>query len=376
MKIIYIANARIPTEKAHGYQIMKMCGSFAQAGMEVELILPNRNNPRLGQISPFDYYQLEENFKIKKIHFWDPVFLMVWGGGWYYKIQTLFFTVSLFFYLIFDKSDKVIYTRDEILLPLLTFFSDKVVWEAHDFLKNRKIKFWKKCFSIVTITQGLKNVIINSGVDNKKVMVAPDAVDLEIFNRINEPKEVLRKKFGLPIERKIILYAGHLYEWKGVQILADAAGLLPENNVVVFVGGVGADLENFQKKYGSNHQIIIVGHISHDLVPRYLKAADVLALPNSARYEISKSYTSPMKLFEYMASGRPIIASNLPSLREILTEKDSLFFEPDNATDLAAKIIFSLKNYEAMEKLAASAAQRAREFTWPERAQKIINFIK
>src|SRR3989344_1814798 len=133
MKILYFANIRLPTEKAHGRQIMKMSESLAKAGVDLELIIPSRRNPNFKNISPFDYYQINRNFKIKKIDCFDPVFLLGWPAGLYIKFQTIFFVLSLAIYLLINRNKKetLFYTRDEALLPLLSIFGKKIVWEVH-----------------------------------------------------------------------------------------------------------------------------------------------------------------------------------------------------------------------------------------------------
>ena len=101
-----------------------------------------------------------------------------------------------------------------------------------------------------------------------------------------------------------------------------------------FCGGVpNMILINSEKKAKGSENILVLGHKPHKTMPVFLKAADVLVLPNSAKEEISRSYTSPLKLFEYMASGRPIVASDLPSIREVLNENNSLLVSPDSSED-------------------------------------------
>jgi len=375
--MIYIANARIPTEKAHGYQIMKMCESFADLGVKVDLILPYRSNKQFRGVASFKHYLVKNNFTIKKIYCPDPVFLMN-KSGWYIKIQSLFFSLGLLIYLVFkSRKDEIIYTRDEYFLSWLTWFPNKVIWEAHDLLRSRQTKQWLKCFRIMTITQGLKDEMTRLGVPEEKILVAPDGVDLKLFAGISNSKKDLREELALPLEEKIILYAGHLYDWKGADTLAQAATFLKNENVkFVFVGGIGKDLEAFTKSYGGEKNILIVGQVNRSVVPKYLKAADVLILPNSAKREISSHYSSPLKLFEYMASGRPIIASRLDSLQEVLTDEECIFFSPDDAIDLAQKISHLLSNKELAEKVAAKAGEKVKDYTWENRAKNIIKFIK
>jgi len=129
-----------------------------------------------------------------------------------------------------DKKDLIYYTRDEYLLPILSFFSKRVCWECHNLPDKTGyyLKFWKKCSKIITITNLLKKELIKLGIDEKNIVVAADGVDLKQF-ALNVSQNEARQKLNLPFDKKIILYCGHLYKWKGAEVLAQAALYLPEN---------------------------------------------------------------------------------------------------------------------------------------------------
>jgi glycosyltransferase involved in cell wall biosynthesis len=110
-------------------------------------------------------------------------------------------------------------------------------------------------------------------------------------------------------------------------------------------------------------------------IPLYLRAADVLVVPNTAKEDISRLYTSPMKLFEYMASGTPIVASDLPSIREIVDDSIVSFFAPDDPASLAETIGRVLYNYPEAEAKARLARERVKPYSWKRRAEAITHFI-
>jgi len=371
MKITYIANVRMPTEKAHGIQITKMCETFALNGSKVELILPWRFNGI--KENTFDFYDIKKNFNIIKIFSLDLIPLSI--PKICFWIQSLTFSISVFLCLLFKKTD-IIYSRDSFPLYLLSFFKKNFVCELHAFPNNFFLhkRVFKKSKAIIVITKNLKELLIKKGINKNKILVAPDGVDLEKFD-INISKEESRKKMNLSLDKKIVLYTGHLYEWKGAQILADAAKFLDKNILVIFVGGTKKDEEKFREKNKDLDNILILGHKPYSKIPYYLKSADVLVLPNSGKSNISKNWTSPMKMFEYMTSQRPIIASNLPSLREILNRDNAILVKSDSPKDLSQGIKQIFEDTNFFVKTSTQAYQDVQFYGWINRAKKIINFI-
>ena len=367
MKFLYIANVRLPTERAHGLQIMKMCGEFAKLA-DVELVLPRRLNPI--KDDPFVYYGVNKNFKITRL----PVLDLVKFGRFGFWLESLIFSKIAALYLLFKKAD-IIYGRDEMPLYFLSFFKKNIFWEAHqgqiNFAARRLLK---KAEGVIVISSGLKDFYTGYGVESEKIAVLPDATDPAFFDN-SLSKESCRGKLGLPLEKRIVLYAGHLYGWKGVYVLLDSSRGFESDFLFVFIGGTANDIVNFNAQKGELKNVQVGGHVYPAQIPFWLKAADVLVLPNSAKEEISHSFTSPLKLFEYMASGTPIIASDLPSIREIVSENDVLFFKPDDAHDLADKIKYTFQNENEMRNRAMSAKQKVQSHTWSKRAENIFSFV-
>ena len=362
-KIYYVANMRLPTEKAHGVQIMKMCEAFARQGAIVELVVPNRRTHITGD--PFVYYGVEENFSITRLSVIDSVSF----GRLGFLLETLSFAVSAFFHIRGTYAD-AIFGRDETILFPLSFLSvRKIIWETHTGAWNYVArKMSKRASAIITISQGLKDFYLKHGVAKEKLFVAHDGVDLADYEISLSQKEA-RAHLGLPDEKRIALYVGRLDGWKGVDTLYASAHFLPEDIMHVVIGGDDKDLGMLREMHP---KVRFLGYRPYTELARNLRAADVLVLPNNGKNEISVSFTSPLKLFAYMASGLPIVASDLPSLREILDEETATLVEADSPLALAEGIqrVFSVP--QRAEIHGKNAKQKVQAYSWEKRAQAIL----
>ena len=192
-KLIYITNVRMPTEKAHGIQMIKMCEAFANGGLDVLFVVPKRKN-RIKE-NTFSYYGVKKIFEIKYVWTLDLINILPWVGYW---LETLIFIKLVAFkYLFSSRRDKVIYTRDFLIAFIFNMLGFKVVYEAHRIILKKKIFFrlLKGVKHIVTNSKGTAEEFIKTGF--KKVSPLPNGVDLKEFD-IKKSKKELREKLGLP----------------------------------------------------------------------------------------------------------------------------------------------------------------------------------
>ena len=373
-KLLYITNARIPTEKAHGIQIMKMCEAFSKAGAKVELVVPKRKNPIT--TDPFEYYSVEKNFSIKKLFNFDIRSL----GPLRFYLQLLSFSLSALFFVIKSDAD-YIYSRTEFLLFFLSFFKKNLYWEMHT-KSNKKMSLAvaRRVKKVVAISNGLKQYLIENGIQEDKILVAHDGVDLAEFD-ISKSKEELREELELPKDKKIIGYVGKMSgvgESKGVGGIIEAFSLLHKKNINIFLMLVGANhderegLRKLLKKYNiGEEKCALIGHVLHAYIPKHLKAADVLVM----NYSSSDHFFSPLKLFEYMASGTMIVTSDTPNIREVLNENNAVLVEPDNPESLVEGINKLLNDLELSGKISKQTFEDVQKYSWQKRADQILNFI-
>src|SRR3990167_9516923 len=223
MKLVYLAQIRLPSRKAHSVQIMNMCSAFADCGINVNLVVPRW--PPTEEDDPFDYYGVKRNFSITRIL--TP--RLAQFGKYGFMLETSFFAFVTVLYSLCTNQE-IIYSRS--LLPLLSlslFKKRGLVWETHTRIKGKLPKLLIKLVSrskikIVTITQTLKSDLIKLGIGQDRIMVSPDGVNLSQFANLPS-KDELRRKLGLPLSKSIVAYVGRyrtMGQEKGVGKLIEA----------------------------------------------------------------------------------------------------------------------------------------------------------
>ncbi len=375
-------HGRFPGEKAASLFTAKNAEAFAKAGLQVKVLVPRRKD--VEPQTAFDYYAISKNFEIVELPTTDFFALKI-PKRLAFLVSFIAFSLACFYYLRRQSPDKddLAYSNESLPLWAASFAGLSTFYEMHDFPESKLGLFGLllKRFDWILIhnrwkVQEFKKIFPKI---KAKILCEPNAVDIKEFD-IQISKEEARDRLGLDAGnrgKQIAVYTGHLFGWKGVDTLAKAAEILGNDCLVIFVGGTEKDVIAFKKKYGQVPNILIVGHKLHKEIPIWQKAADVLILPNTAKEAISTFYTSPMKLYEYMASRRPIVASDIPSVREIVDETCAVLVKPDEPEVLAIAIRSVLERSDLSNtKLIDMAMSRAHLRTWDRRADNIIAFMK
>jgi glycosyltransferase involved in cell wall biosynthesis len=389
--ILYVTMARIPGERAHSIQIARMCSALQELGSNVFLVSPKRGDEFSKKATMRDiakYYGLKTPFT----HFKLPV-LGVFSGNvkvesllWYIMAWTLtFFTLTLYMVMkFFLRKNVYIYVREPLLFIIFVIngwlWKPKIIYEIHElpmFLKSgpRLFLSWiERCYLIVCVASSLSNMVkshLNKG--KELVFTLHDAVDDRIFKMeyaCPEDLASIRKKY------RVVMYAGHLDRWKKPEFLIDMMKHVVENDVaLVFVGGRGEDISRL-KQYvavkGCNGRVFFLGWRTPAQVPRYLAFADVLV-----HYSPPGKALSPLKIFEYMLSGRPVAAPRAPGVEEVLNDGiNALLFDPFDPADAARKVVLLLKDKELGKRLASNARNTAlSKYTYRARARTLLELL-
>ncbi len=391
---------RFPGEKAASLFAAKSAESFADRGMPTTLIVPGGPGYKAAQSieDPFVYFGVKRNLTIQRIKALRLASLL----GSSYRILSraaflmayLSYALSAVLYLLKEQragrvhKTTILYSNEWLVLFFLSFFHEgTLLYEMHDF-PGSSISVFRLCLRRIPLF-----LIHNSwkaheaerlfGIQKDAICIRSNPADVEAFD-IAMSKEEARNRLNLPVDAYTVVYTGHLFNWKGVYTALEAAALRP-NYFFVFVGGSPHDVTLFKKKAAEhaagnllNKNVRVVGHKPHQEMPLWQKAADVLILPNTGKEKISTHYTSPMKLFEYMASKRPIIASRIPSVLEIVDDTQAFLIEPD-APEAMAKMLDTVAHSASAERrdtIIAQAFERVQHNTWINRAEEIKHFIE
>lgn len=369
--VVYIANARMPTEKAHGIQIAKMCEAFIEQGVAVEIVAPSRGRDTR---TVRDFYGLRVDVPTTRL----------WVPDWYasrigFVMSSLVFAVCYFLHLRLRKlrgESFTVYTTDldQFSFFLVPFLGVPYVVEMHDAKKKRiafRFLFWRaRC--VIAVNNIIKKELADVfGLAPEKIAVWPNGYDDRVFPS-KEDRDVARSILGLPTDKPIVMYVGRVYPWKGIETLVAASRFLPD---VLFylVGGTAEDLRVVGAMAEQPVNLVCIRARPMAEIPRWLRAADVLLVLGTAKDTYSYLHTSPMKLFEYMAAGRPVVASCTPAIASVVSDEKVFFAAPDDAADVAEKIRFVLEHPRDAERKAAAAA--ASPFSWNARAAGISDFM-
>lgn len=375
-RLIYASLGNTPSLAANSMNQMKMGEGFSKTIPDFEFLTQTHFINALFDVSQHNYkdwYGLESDQFIKELYQWDT---KIFGPK--NKLRSFRFNKAVIKYLLKEKekSDITLYTRSEPTAIMALEKGIETIIETHSypgdvhFENVVKHSGNKQLLGIVTIHEVLKKAFIDRGVREELIMVAPDAVNVKAFNKTLNVDE-FKKENQIPVDKFIVGYAGHLYDDRGIENIIEAAKKLPELFFLI-VGGLPEDVIRRKQQAETLENIVFKGFIANAKLPNFQKVCDVLLMPYSANCPTAK-WMSPMKLFEYMASKRPVIASNLDALKVHLEhEVNALLVAPDNTEELVSAIKQIHNDTLKADQLAEKAYQDVQVFTWENRAKLVL----
>ncbi len=386
MTILSFADTRFPIERANGVQTMATCRAVAARGHAVTLLV--RADSHVPARDPFEFYGVASTASLV-IEAIDAT-----GSAAGRRVQMLWTALRR----SLAGGVDVVYTRDLGLAALLVRVPrsrrPRLVYESHGIapvvsasmpallgaphlapsarkiarLDRREALVWKRADAYVTITQTLADdLTARYGPRHRPcaaVCVVPDGAT-------PAPTTPARPSHA----RVRAAYSGHLYPWKGVDVFLHALATTPEVDGLIIGGHPGeqdlARVTTLAAQLHVDERLTIAGLLPPRDVAAALGDADIFVLPNTAS-AISERYTSPLKLFEYLARGGAIIASDLPAIREVLTHNETAWLVPPGDAGALSRALATLAaDAPLRHRLGAAALALSAQFTWDRRAERL-----
>ncbi len=353
----YIAEIFLPNKSAYSTHVVKMCNELSLKFQSTELLLFNTSRN-------ITFKRLKKNYILRG----NKSFLIrniFQNQNRINFIKRIIFAFKVATYLK-DKKESFIITRSLISSFFLSLFRISHRAEIHNEIRGLT-KFLLISLNFINSQYVKKVIFISSKLSTKfkvkKKIILHDAVDITNFKKPKFKKNL--KKVG---------YLGSFYKGRGIELIIELAKKNQNLNFYL----IGKDKNFiFDKKLTSN--IKVLNHVPYSKVPNLLLNLDILLMPYQKIVQINSksintaSYCSPLKMFDYLASGKIIISSNLPGITEILKDKiNSLIVESNNVNQWNDAIRNILKNKALSKKICLNAHKTAINNTWEKRANKMI----
>jgi glycosyltransferase involved in cell wall biosynthesis len=388
--VLIPADVRFPLERANGLQIVKTAAALARTGLKTTLLVRHSDPRPTAEILALYGEGAPPALEVQRMR-------VLHRRGSFLLPRASFLVRALGEASRALRDGGVVFTRDLQLADLLVATGQNpVVYEAHAVeslmyaergrlygtgeipsaakafrIADRERRVWRHAAGFVSTTRGICETFRELYGGRQGTQVVPNGCDVaadRTFARLtttNPPR---------------ILYAGQLYPWKGVDVLVDAVAELPDARLVILGGLDGeADLERVRGRVrarGIALRTELPGTVPQSRVAAELSQAAVVAVP-FLRSAMTERHTSPLKAFEAMAAGRPIVASDLPSSREFLRDgENALLVPPGDAHALATALRRLLEDRRLAGRLAQRAFDEAAGFSWDARAARLRSLVE
>lgn len=371
MKIAAITTSTIPSSTANSMQVMKVCQALAQVGGAVSLWAPGgreitpweRLAGQYGITTPFEMHWLPSmrvfrryDLAVSALHR-----AQMWGAQMVYTwlIQTAVFALWRGLPTILELHDRPTGKIGPQLFKL--------------YLRHRGRK------RLLVITTALQRALEQQYTYHftpDEIRIAPNGADLERYAAL-PAASAARRQLGLP-ESLTAVYSGHFYAGRGMGLLFELAQRLPEVNFL-WVGGRSHEVEDWRARLNARgvHNVLLTGFVENQRLPLYQAAGDVLLMPYERSIAGSSGgnsaeICSPMKMFEYMAAGRAILASDLPVLHEVLSRDNCVFCPPEDVDAWTQALDSLLADPERRSRLMVQTHADIQKYTWRARAERAL----
>lgn len=372
MRIVYLSAARIPSREANSIQVMRMCDAFARNGHSVTL-MAIRNGTRDASEADCAYYGVQPSFELVKC--WYPEVPRV--GPLVHARKTVQ-EVEV------RSCPDVFYGRYVYNLISIAALGVPMILEVHQAPPTRRAeRMMRRLFRcphfvrLVAISESLRREYerLFPEVGSGRMMVAHDGASM-----LQEPcRDAYPMRWPGRAGALQVGYTGHLYPGRGIEMILSLAAAMPDVDFHL-IGGMEPDIRRWRARSHSPN-VLFHGFVPPADVSSLASRFDILIAPYQWRVAVvggagdTSAWMSPLKIFEYMALGKAIVCSDLPVLREVLTDNVTALLVPPTDTDAWVQAVSRLRADAALRASLGNAARQVftSRYTWTLRAETVLS---
>lgn len=371
--LLYVSNGNIPSRWAHTVQIMKMSEALAALVPSFELLIPGAlATGAASNATLFDWYGIRRPFRLRRLPMgWrlDPSELerSNWRrfsarARWYARL----------------RRPRLVWTRCHETANYALGDGLPLLFETHDGPGHPKtmelmarLGRYPRLRGVVTTSDTLKQAFCDTGLRPEQVLAIPNAVDVAHFELPASARARARTELGAGEGAFLVAYTGSLKPYKGIDTLIATARLRPQYRFVT-IGGDAKDIAAWHADAVGLPNLSMLPFVPNTALPDYLAAADACLVPNSSA-DRTAGWTFSLKLYEYLAAARPVVASDIPSLRSATRGGElALLVPPDEPGAVAAALDRLHQDPALAARLGERGRRRMAEQTWGQRARRVI----
>lgn len=384
---IFFTRDTLPQPEAHIVHDVNTANAAANLGYDAILVYLKQRHQSLNPWSWFNafqpqqpseelikYYSLQHNLRVIPLAMPYPISAK--GNKWTHISSVV---CKYYFPLHIFPHTKILHTLDWNLVKAAIKSGIPVIYEReHNRQQNYEPDIVNSSlFQVaITVADSVRENMISKGMPPEKIVKLHLSFNQAFLERQPELAEAWRKQLLLKNRTKLVVYSGGLYKFKGVDLLLEVAQKLPEIQFV-FAGGKGEILDNYRQLVREKHlgNVTFLGYIQHDRLPSLLQAADILAHPHCSGE--AATFTSPLKFFEYLASGVPIVATKIPPLKEFQSVNIMAgWCETDSVGAYINCLQQTIEQYPRQTTGYQQQIDFARQFSWESRMSKIMQYVQ
>ena len=374
LRLLYAWDRFLPTTATDAEQATSTISALARRGVEVTLLMPRaRDGAGMSAEQICAHYKVSGGFRVEHV----PVPFVE-----QLLVRKACFTAHVLTRAALPAHD-VVYTRNSAVFLALIARGARVIYDTHRAWPDH-LPFSKPVFKLAMTRKNFAGAVFHSdyaresyarlGVDEARLRTMRNGFDPARFTS-GVTSAAARAELGLPLDRKLVVYTGHISAMKGLGSVLDLAA---HNREALFLL-VGSEGDGSVERAAQKHDNVrVLPWQPYDVAAKYMVSADVLLLPpSSVGLKVAGHTVLPMKLYGYLAAGRAVLAPSTPDIAELLVDGQNAVLVPPSEPELAARALADLLADDTRgERLAAAALEMSKGLTWDARAEKLEAFIR